>query len=156
MIKVNNTKLNTTRICQLVISPPVLLVTSTAGSNFWHVWYQICIVTHLKNNQKNEGMNNPYRMTRLSQPWHKVVTTLAQPWHKVATMLFYNLVTTLAQPWHNLVFWNCRKVVTRLWQGGGKVVTRLYEHCHKVATMYLVTTLYFETVATVTRLSNAS
>ena len=37
-----------------------------------------------------------------------------------------------------------------------KVVTRLYEHSHTVTTLHLVTTLYFETVATVTRLSNAS
>ena len=46
-----------TRIYRLVISSPVLACTSTAGSNFWHVWSQICIVTRLKKITKNEGMN---------------------------------------------------------------------------------------------------
>ena len=47
-----------TRICRIVISSPVLAcITSTAGSNLWHVWSQISIVKHLKNNQKIEVMN---------------------------------------------------------------------------------------------------
>ena len=44
---INNTKRNMTKICRLIISSP-MLVTSTAGSNFWHVWSQICIVTQFK------------------------------------------------------------------------------------------------------------
>ena len=111
-----------------------------ANSLFWHT--NLCtffsyLVWWLPI-QKWQGCHN--LGTRLSQPWHKVVTTLPQ--------CFF---TTLSQPWHNLVFWNCRKVVTRLSEHCRKVVTRLSEHCHKVATMQpcdnLGTTLYFETVA---------
>ena len=41
-----------TRIYRLVISSHVLACNLTAGSIFWHVWSQICIITRLKNNQK--------------------------------------------------------------------------------------------------------
>ena len=91
-------------------------------------------------------------MTRLSQPWHKVVTTLAQGCHNAVLQPCHNLGTTLAQP----CILKLSQGWTRLSEHCHKVVTRLYEHCHKVATMYLVTTLYFETVVTVTRLLNAS
>ena len=59
---INNTKHTMTRICRLVISFPVL----AAGNNFWHIWSQICIITHLKNNRnKGNEQTNKQRTTDL-------------------------------------------------------------------------------------------
>ena len=53
-----------------------------------------------------EGCGYPYRndkvVTTLAQGCHNLGTRLSQPWHKVVTTLPQCFFTTLAQPWHNL------------------------------------------------------
>ena len=76
-------------------------------------------------------------MTRLSQPWHKVVTTLAQGCHNAVLQPCHNLGTTLAQP-----------CILKLSQGCDKVVRTLSQGCPNMQPCdNLGTTLYFEIVA---------
>ena len=80
-------------------------------------------------------------MTRLSQPWHKVVTTLAQGCHNAFLQPCHNLGTTL----YFKLSQGCDKVVRTLSQGCDKVVRTLSQGCPNIVTRLpqcnLVTTL---------------